>query len=251
MKDQLRRLDIPFEIFPGVDGDTLSPAQLDYYSNTNSIKVSGRPLSRGEIGCALSHLGVYQLIAERKIPLTLVLEDDVVLCGSFREKILAVSNDCDQWDLVNFITDVDEHLDAPVRLLPGYSHTRFSSHPNRAGAYLLTSSAARRIASQALPIRMPADGLTGNFDLTGIRCRGVFPPLATLRPVKSTFQRGNFPPKQVVWQRKVWEKNSELVLVLNPRLAPSKSWLLWNQAKGELAARFPALRSLRRLFFKD
>ncbi len=46
-----------------------------------SSEVLGRPMTRGEYGCARSHLGVYERIVEHQYRAAIVLEDDALLSG--------------------------------------------------------------------------------------------------------------------------------------------------------------------------
>jgi glycosyl transferase family 25 len=43
----------------------------------------GKPLNRGEIGCALSHFKVYQKIIDENLPYALIFEDDACIDKSF------------------------------------------------------------------------------------------------------------------------------------------------------------------------
>ena len=77
MEQQLSRLGMDYEIFPAVDGQHLSDRDLLQYSAKEATKLIGRELSRGEIGCALSHLRIYEkLIASGDFD-CLILEDDI------------------------------------------------------------------------------------------------------------------------------------------------------------------------------
>lgn len=47
------------------------------YSKDLALKYTGRELTKGEIGTALSHLGIYRQMIDQKIQTALILEDDV------------------------------------------------------------------------------------------------------------------------------------------------------------------------------
>ena len=80
MDRQLKALGIPYERFPGVFGKGLGKAELKKcFSSFRSVCVEGRRMVPGEIGCALSHIGVYKRILKDNLPYALVLEDDVIL----------------------------------------------------------------------------------------------------------------------------------------------------------------------------
>ena len=61
---------IDFEFHYGVNGETID---LNHYRNL------GSKLMRGQIGCSLSHLGVYKKIVEINYKSVLILEDDIRL----------------------------------------------------------------------------------------------------------------------------------------------------------------------------
>jgi len=62
------------EILPGVDGQELTEAELQRLV----YDLDRNKLSKPEIGCTLSHLGIYRDMIEKDIPISLVLEDDSV-----------------------------------------------------------------------------------------------------------------------------------------------------------------------------
>lgn len=70
-------LDLSFERVPGVDGSKVD-SLTRFFSQTPS-----RSLSDGELGCALSHIGVWQKIASGEVENALVLEDDAAPLRDF------------------------------------------------------------------------------------------------------------------------------------------------------------------------
>ena len=80
MAQQLQAVGIPFEIVAAVKGKALAPAAVStVYDEQQTLKTQGKPLSLGEIGCALSHLSIYRTMRDNNIPASLVLEDDALL----------------------------------------------------------------------------------------------------------------------------------------------------------------------------
>ncbi|PWN07821.1 glycosyltransferase family 25 protein [Rhodohalobacter mucosus] len=80
LKDILNGLD--YEIFWGVNGSELDLNELELsgkLDNSGRYQQNRPPLSSGEVGCALSHLGIYQTILERGLKNALILEDDLVV----------------------------------------------------------------------------------------------------------------------------------------------------------------------------
>lgn len=79
---QLSQLSIEPNFIEAVDGSLLTPEELEN-------KVIGRNyLSPGEIGCALSHLKIYQIMIEEHIPYALIFEDDIQLSPMFTPNVL-------------------------------------------------------------------------------------------------------------------------------------------------------------------
>jgi len=98
----LNSLKIDFNIVDAVDGSSLSK---DFIGQTNEAALRGeigRTLSPGEIGCALSHLGIYRTIVDEGGGPYLILEDDVELSRAFMEIIKRVDSLPPDWELINF-----------------------------------------------------------------------------------------------------------------------------------------------------
>ena len=75
---QLQVQGILYEIVEAVDGEELPRDDiLKYYENKKTA------LPSGFLACGISHFKVYQKIVEEEIPISLVLEDDIVLDSSF------------------------------------------------------------------------------------------------------------------------------------------------------------------------
>ncbi len=62
------------EIFPAVYGKNLTDEELRARVDSLALEV----FSKGEIGCCLSHLGIYRDMIGKDIPVAFILEDDAV-----------------------------------------------------------------------------------------------------------------------------------------------------------------------------
>ncbi|KAM4021453.1 procollagen galactosyltransferase 2 isoform 1-T1 [Anomaloglossus baeobatrachus] len=108
MLRSLYELQIQAKTFDAVDGKALNESQI----KTLNIDVlpgyqdpySGRTLTRGEIGCFLSHYYVWKQVVDRGLEKTLVIEDDVRFEYQFRSKLVKLMNDIEtvalDWDLI-------------------------------------------------------------------------------------------------------------------------------------------------------
>ena len=108
------------------------------------------------------------------------MEDDLIVSPDFRiiledsTKFLPMD-----WALINFAHDIAKprkvqsisHLET----VQDYDLCSFDGIVGRSGAYMITLKTAENLISNALPVRMPCDDLTGNPDFVGGRIYGLLP----------------------------------------------------------------------------
>lgn len=106
--------DLNFKSFyrlEAVDGKTLKISEYvsDYamdeinFAETNGHRTKHYQLSRGGVGCYLSHMMVYRRIAEGKKPYGIIFEDDVIIEKDIYAKIHDfLQNIPTDWDIVLF-----------------------------------------------------------------------------------------------------------------------------------------------------
>ncbi|XP_052593146.1 procollagen galactosyltransferase 2 isoform X3 [Peromyscus californicus insignis] len=100
--------EIEVKIVEAVDGKALNTSQLKAW-NIEMLPgyrdpYSSRPLTRGEIGCFLSHFSVWKEVIDRALEKTLVIEDDVRFEHQFKKKLMKLMDDIDKaqldWELI-------------------------------------------------------------------------------------------------------------------------------------------------------
>ncbi|CAM9143101.1 unnamed protein product [Bubo scandiacus] len=100
--------EIAVKIVEAVDGKALNRSQLKALS-INMLPgyrdpYSSRPLTRGEIGCFLSHYYIWKEVVNRELEKTLVIEDDVRFEHQFKRKLMKLMDDVEQaqldWELI-------------------------------------------------------------------------------------------------------------------------------------------------------
>lgn len=83
IQNQLNELCIPFEFFDAIDlRNSDDVTDSDNYSHNLQ-----RTLTSGEIGCALSHINIYEKILCNEYDWSLIIEDDALLNNVTNEKI--------------------------------------------------------------------------------------------------------------------------------------------------------------------
>lgn len=109
MTEQFAKAGIDARFFNGImlkDGETDIPG----YDEKAHIRRAGRGLSRGEIGCYLSHRKVWQQLLDSDDDAYCVLEDDVVLETGFRDAVEAIMEHSADLDIVRLSTRTPRDL---------------------------------------------------------------------------------------------------------------------------------------------
>lgn len=131
-----------------------------------------------ELGCAMSHLELYEKIAISDDPYALILEDDCKLLPSFKNVLPNILDHALEWDIVHIvhnsgIRDLFVKKIITLDKVKKYEMIRKGMGPlldpifNRrrmcllTGAYLINRKAANRLVKIGFPVRLNADYLLG------------------------------------------------------------------------------------------
>jgi len=182
----LTRLGIAHEVVEAADGEKLVRQREVPWSDAGTLEpqpLLARRLTPGEIGCAVSHLGLWRRIAAARTR-ALVLEDDGHVADTMPEVLARLAALADAWDLV-LLGHRSTRRGAEAGATPalggralGARHrlARLVEFATGAYAYAISARGAERLARFAEPIRVPADWVTGYAPAAGVRLHGVTPP---------------------------------------------------------------------------
>lgn len=202
MKQQLQNFDLKYEIFPATDGHNLSPSDKALYSEKKAWQLR-RPMSNPEIGCALSHIRLYEKIVQERIPETLILEDDVIFCKNFFPIIFQRAAWAPKdWKIIHF-NDTNEKK---YKTITGpffhyyyidsqkiYSVHRYMCKHYGAYAYIAKLEACEYLLKHAYPICRLSDTLLGAHSYKKLPTYTLFPQPCTYRKdTTSNIQNENF-----------------------------------------------------------
>jgi len=144
-EQQLQALGIQPQRFRGVYGKDLSPAEVEAcYDKAANQQYFRRSLSPGEIGCYLSHRGVWQLMVEQQLDVAIVLEDDIDVDARFAEAMAQISR-LDGWDHIKLSDDRDTPAFERKSVGDGFELVNFKRVPNCATGYAMSLSGARKL----------------------------------------------------------------------------------------------------------
>lgn len=192
MSEQLDKYGVDYEIFEATDGRALSAEDEQKLALSDHVILTmagGRQcmvedkMCPPEVGCALSHLRLYQHILDQGVERAVILEDDVVLND---DSLLALNNlDVidEPWDVVHFSEDLG------IKNLPeflrrkyyidrarGLYFARLGMHNEtldaifnrrrlvlRTAFYVVTPQACQTLLKLGYPVRINADYLLGSI----------------------------------------------------------------------------------------
>lgn len=173
---QCDALGLDYEVIEAVDGRIFSPEELKLH--TAEINYAYRP---GEIGCALSHLRIYEKIVEDSLNAALVLEDDALLStnlSSIIEAVISLNNaSC---PMVTLLTPVNRLIDKPMALGVYGAKIYPVYHATTSHGYIINNLAAKNLLENLYPVWITADKWAVFEDYSFIKVQAVFPPPVTL-----------------------------------------------------------------------
>ena len=142
----------------GVDGSQLSiiDPQVVSLQGAADLKIPtkkfGMTLTRGGVGCAMSHKAIWEEVAAARKELVLVLEDDAIILPNFRERIpMIISELPETWDILylgsgqyEVETSFSPHLARPSRIYGLFG-------------YVINWRGAERLLKRVFPLRYQID----------------------------------------------------------------------------------------------
>ncbi|MDE9545148.1 glycosyltransferase family 25 protein [Xenorhabdus bovienii] len=150
MQNQANKLGLHIEFIEAVYGPEINDEKLKRiaYDYPNC------KLTKGEIGCSLSHLKIYKKIIDDNIEYALILEDDAVLSENITEYIKNIKNsDNIRKPNVYLLSEVISY----IKNYNLHSNIYKSYHACGAHGYIINKKAAKKLLSKLQPIKYEAD----------------------------------------------------------------------------------------------
>ena len=165
---------VDFEFFDAVDG-----REIDYAAFVDSH--APWQLLPGEIGCYLSHLGVWRNVVERGDDVALVLEDDVIIDANAFDVIDSCVELTEGWDAVRLFS-TEKQVGLVVKVLDaGFRLVMPTKNPSGMGGYLISRSGAIRMLKAYGRISVPIDTAVDGYWRLGLNIPMISPPLVRHR----------------------------------------------------------------------
>ena len=168
--NQLNQLNQNYEIVEGIDWKDISPSQLSKTARNIRIKSSFRSLTRGQIGCNLSHRKVLNWLKHSSEKMMAVLEDDVKLSKDFPDVLNTLESTPHKFDIV-FLGSTFRK-DQLVNLVPlnnQYNSSLSISREGGAWGYIITKEAAIKFLNYLPDVTGPIDDALYAFHAHGLK----------------------------------------------------------------------------------
>ncbi|KAK9970815.1 hypothetical protein ABG768_026724 [Culter alburnus] len=211
MLNTMAVLGIEATLVDAVDGKSLNTSQLQALGIEMmpgyKDPYSGRVLTRGEIGCFLSHHFTWKQVVERGLQHVLVLEDDVRFEPRFKKRLQTIMEDVEKaqlnWDLI-YVGRKRMQVAKPEVSVEGVNNLVEADYSYWTLGYALSQQGAKKLlAAQPLGKMLPVDeflpvmfnkhpnaAYMSHFDPRDLRAFSVEPLL--LYPTHYTGEPGYF-----------------------------------------------------------
>ncbi|CAG5928907.1 unnamed protein product [Menidia menidia] len=165
MLRSLEEQELSCKVVAAVDGKALNTSDID----SMGIKMlpgykdpyHGRPLTKGELGCFLSHYNIWKEIVERGLQTSLVLEDDLRFEVFFKRRLQALLQEVTthkvDWDLI-YIGRKRMQVDHPEKSVPNVHNVVEADYSYWTLGYMLSLQGAQKLlAAKPLTKMLPVD----------------------------------------------------------------------------------------------
>lgn len=167
-----KELGVSVERYPAVYGKSIS--ETEKRRRVSFFKwrcIVGQPPTDGEIGCALSHLGVYAKILSDQIDVACILEDDVILDERFKVQLGKIEEFCLSHPAsMIMLSDKLKTGREDWSIEPSIKENGLGSY-----GYVVTNLAAKIALKSNTPLKCPSDFFKWLFCRSKVTIYKAFP----------------------------------------------------------------------------
>lgn len=192
---------LSFDRILAIDGKKISKFVLDAkFNERSSYARLGYRMSPALIGCGLSHKSAYLKGIHEKQDWLLILEEDVRLCGSFKDNLehLVMQLDSRTPTVCQLFTRGERFVEKKtlIKVQNGRYLFRFSTPPGQTAGYLINKAALMK-ANKEVKLSGPPDWPNWSHD---IKFMGTFPFMVVESEEGSTIGSPSF-SRKMYWRR--------------------------------------------------
>ena len=239
---ELNAQNLAFERLDAIDGRELSDTAIaQHYSADLNLKKYHKPLSKGEIGCYLSHRKAWQTIVDRQLDYAIILEDDFVLDRSIHSAIENISTLKQPWQLIKLAAYKDRNRDiAFTKPLADEQHLVIHKKlMSGCCATAVSFEGAKALLQATATFSRPIDCDLQHVWETGVYGYSLLPyPVSQPDNSQSDIRDRSTKVKKSFWRRKKQQLQSALLNTKYTKLFV-KAQLVPNKKKGAAAPLLP------------
>lgn len=162
-------MNVSYELFDAVDGRQLTPSKIAEYCDMDVVNKYPDWLTKGMIGCCLSHYFIYRKIVENNIPMACILEDDAIVTAEFNSILEAIEKNTTKDTLTMLHYASWNGLKLTKKNIPdtgqyGFYEPEEIKKMNSTAGYIVTREICERLIDILLPIHMGPDSWGEMFD---------------------------------------------------------------------------------------
>lgn len=157
--------EIDCKVIPAVDGKAMNISDVHamgiHMLPGYSDPYHGRPLTKGELGCFLSHYNIWKEIVERGLEISLVIEDDLRFEVFFKRRLMNLMTEVEDerldWDLI-YIGRKRMQVDHPEKAVPNIHNLVEADYSYWTLGYMISLQGAEKLLN-AEPLKkiLPVD----------------------------------------------------------------------------------------------
>ena len=179
ISQQLADVNIPFERIEAVEGNRLSADEIEKVSPAHLVKQNYyRDLSKGEVGCSLSHKKAWQKSIDDDLDLAFVFEDDIHLEANFADTInMLLSLPTTDWDFIKLypLTRKSRKNIQSSMQYGDFEFVNYKKFPLGAMAQAISRQGAELLLKNMPYVVQPVDGHLKSWWTLGIKPFGLLP----------------------------------------------------------------------------
>lgn len=184
---EMQKTHLSWEIIDAVNGKKLIDAK--HYDPKKGERLVGFRLSKGEVGCFLSHRIAWQRCVDTQIN-TLILEDDFVLLP-FAEKAIETALDHEEaWEILR-LQAMGEVNCKKIATFQGFDLFHNYGDPLGTTAYIVKPRSAQILLEMSDTFIEPVDHFVENFKKHRIQVTAIKPYPITIMNAESTIDQAS------------------------------------------------------------
>ncbi|XP_066126159.1 procollagen galactosyltransferase 1 isoform X2 [Saccopteryx bilineata] len=161
----LQAQEIQFQLVEAVDGKAMNTSQVEALGIQMlpgyQDPYHGRPLTKGEMGCFLSHYNIWKEVLDRGLQKSLVFEDDLRFEIFFKRRLMNLMRDVQRegldWDLI-YVGRKRMQVEHPEKAVPRVRNLVEADYSYWTLAYVISLQGARKLmAARPLSKMLPVD----------------------------------------------------------------------------------------------